>query len=411
MSVLTNGIKTSPYLEEMRGEASRQVDAIVHGRLVRDLLDELTDEIWNEFHVERIELLTSQLTVLPTQATQAGNLSAGRKVVISNELMTTFRLPYTGSRDLWRTVPKGELQVVGNDDPLAPVVVGGDDHLLIHVRATDRQWGEIVNDREQTIRALQTKIAWLNEEVDAHNQDLRAVVREQLLRRIEMVEHAAALDAESDVPIYRTPAQEQVPIPIERKILRPAVPNDAAPAGHHEPTMAREIYEDVVQTIEQMTLAMERTPTAAKLDEEEIRNLILIVLNANYRGAVAGEVFNGNGKTDILLRWEGANAFIGECKFWDGQKAFCEAIDQLFGYVTWRDTKAALIIFIRGGVPTEIMKKAKKALHDHCSVESERAGSSTTRGDFVLRSPQDPEQLVTVAVIGVVLPAPATAKS
>lgn len=42
-----------------------------------------------------------------------------------------------------------------------------------------------------------------------------------------------------------------------------------------------------------MTRAMERTPTAAKLREEELRNLILIVLNANYEGAARGEVFNG----------------------------------------------------------------------------------------------------------------------
>jgi hypothetical protein len=32
---------------------------------------------------------------------------------------------------------------------------------------------------------------------------------------------------------------------------------------------------------------------------------------------VGGETENGTGKTDILVRHEGANAFIGECKFWN----------------------------------------------------------------------------------------------
>jgi len=41
---------------------------------------------------------------------------------------------------------------------------------------------------------------------------------------------------------------------------------------------------------------MERTPTAAKLGEEELRNLILIVLNANYEGNVRGKCSTAQGR-------------------------------------------------------------------------------------------------------------------
>lgn len=56
------------------------------------------------------------------------------------------------------------------------------------------------------------------------------------------------------------------------------------------------MYQDVLRTIEQMGRAMEHTPTAAKLKEEELRNLILIVLNANYEGAVRGEGLTGRAR-------------------------------------------------------------------------------------------------------------------
>ncbi|UZG60387.1 hypothetical protein [Rhodococcus opacus] len=318
----------------------------------------------------------------------------------------TFRLPYTGSHELWNTVPKGELIVFGVDNPLGPVVVGGDDHLLIHLPAAGQTPATIRNDRLRVIGHLTTKVKWANQQVDGWNERLRAEVHQLLLHRVDLAEQGAALDATSDVPLYRAPAGEQVPIPIERKALRPSENSDgtAATADSADPVMAQEIYADIVQTIEQMTLAMERTPTAAKLDEEEIRNLILFVLNANYRGAAVGEVFNGEGKTDILLRWEDSNAFIGECKFWKGQKAFGEAIDQMLGYVTWRDTKAALIVFMRGGQPTEIMEKAKAVLRTHASFESESPNGTTTRGDFVLRSKRDEDRLISVALIGVVIP-------
>ena len=56
--------------------------------------------------------------------------------------------------------------------------------------------------------------------------------------------------------------------------------------------------------------------------------------------------FNFQGKTDILIRFEERDILVAECKFWKA-KAFLETIDQLLSYLSWRDTKAALIIFNR----------------------------------------------------------------
>lgn len=68
------------------------------------------------------------------------------------------------------------------------------------------------------------------------------------------------------------------------------------------------------------------------------------------RGSATGETFNKKGKTDILLRHAGNNAFVGECKFWKGEKSFLSTIDQLLGYLTWRDSKTAVIMFVKNGL-------------------------------------------------------------
>ena len=60
-----------------------------------------------------------------------------------------------------------------------------------------------------------------------------------------------------------------------------------------------------------------------------------------------GETFNYGGKTDILIRYQGNNIFIGECKFWKGPKSYLETIDQILRYVTWRDTKVAIFVFCK----------------------------------------------------------------
>jgi hypothetical protein len=63
--------------------------------------------------------------------------------------------------------------------------------------------------------------------------------------------------------------------------------------------------------------------------------------NGVFKGQATGETFNFQGKTDILIRVEGKNVFIAECKFWKGEKALLATLDQLLSYLSWRDTKAA----------------------------------------------------------------------
>ena len=57
------------------------------------------------------------------------------------------------------------------------------------------------------------------------------------------------------------------------------------------------------------------------------------------------EAFRYKGKTDICIEQDNRAAFIGECKLWSGSKGLSDALNQLLGYLTWRDSKAALIIF------------------------------------------------------------------
>jgi hypothetical protein len=45
-----------------------------------------------------------------------------------------------------------------------------------------------------------------------------------------------------------------------------------------------------------------------------------VQLNGAFKGQATGETFNFQGKTDILIRFEGKNVFIAECKFWKGRE-------------------------------------------------------------------------------------------
>jgi hypothetical protein len=123
----------------------------------------------------------------------------------------------------------------------------------------------------------------------------------------------------------------------------------------------------------------------------------------NTFGEASGETFSRSGKTDIFVVTAEGPVFIAECKFWAGQKAFGEAVEQLLGYLVWRDTKAALVLFIRENDVTGLSEKALQALRGHAQYI--RDGSPVAGNPTVyLHHAGDKQRLVRIALV--VVPAP-----
>jgi hypothetical protein len=133
-----------------------------------------------------------------------------------------------------------------------------------------------------------------------------------------------------------------------------------------EPALEEAEYQYIIKIMEDMSVMMERSPSAfERLEEEHLRDFYLVVLNGHYEGRATGETFNAAGKTDILIRENNRNIFIAECKYWHGEKSLIEAIDQLLGYLTWRDTKACLVIFNRNKKFGSMLAKLEVAVTGH----------------------------------------------
>ncbi|MGA9349778.1 MAG: hypothetical protein WBW48_13370 [Anaerolineae bacterium] len=89
---------------------------------------------------------------------------------------------------------------------------------------------------------------------------------------------------------------------------------------------------------------------------------------ANHLGLTSGRKLAD--KVDILIRHEKTNVFVAECKFWDGIKSVFKAIDQVLGYLTWRDSKAAVVCFIRNKELDPVLKQIETETANHpCFVK------------------------------------------
>jgi hypothetical protein len=54
-----------------------------------------------------------------------------------------------------------------------------------------------------------------------------------------------------------------------------------------------------------------------------------------------------------------------ECKFWNGPKSLVDAVDQVLSYLTWRDSKTAVLVFSRRKDFSRTVEEAQKTLHTH----------------------------------------------
>ena len=149
-----------------------------------------------------------------------------------------------------------------------------------------------------------------------------------------------------------------------------------------------------------MVHVIERSPKAfAHMGEEDLRSHFLVQLNGQYHGRATGETFNYQGKTDILIREGDRNVFIAECRIWKGEAELLKAIDQILGYLHWRDTKAALLVFNRNKAFADVLAKAPAVVQTHANCKKLIRQVSETEWRFLFASTDDPNRELQLAVL------------
>ncbi len=201
---------------------------------------------------------------------------------------------------------------------------------------------------------------------------------------------------QSTASIFPTPT-------IKKKIIaQPTVPSNKEFAS--EPFIAKENYEDILKVIYDSGKNMEKKPALYKdKDEEGLRDQFLFVLETRYEGTTAtGETFNRAGKTDIALKYaqDGTNIFVAECKFWHGNAEFLKAISQLFDrYLTWRDSKAALIMFVTNTSFSLVLENILSVIKTHPYFVRHLGNRGESSFSYIFHLPQDKNKLVYFEIL------------
>jgi hypothetical protein len=337
--------------------------------------------------------------------------------------------PQPGQGDLtarsWATVTRYTLVVPATGDPslfgmrtgifAAATIRGEIDHrgraLRLHCdNPKNADQAKAYFDR--VLDQIEQRLERTRAGIQGHNQKMARQIPAAVARRRAKLQEDRHLGTSIGYPIKKRPDAASYSVPLRRRQItlgRPARPSGSTNAYVPEPAIDDADYEAVLAVLRNARNALERgSSMTSKLGEDEIRDLLLVWLNAQFEGKAAGEVFNCTGKSDILVREGDRNVFIAECKIIREHKdsvrlVVTRALDQLLGYLVWRDTKAALLLFIRVIRGEEdVSAKVGEALATIRSYPNYmRPGKISTdeRHDFVLHANGDTNREIQLAFL------------
>lgn len=394
-------------LEERLKKAARRVDEIPQAQFVASTDHQIVESVATELEVTPIELHVDKKTLEQEEA-QVDVSHDSNRLFFDHEgpfyvpgTRFTISIPYTGQPELWNIAP-GHFWTIrprGNVRPPDKSDVG---MLYICIdHPADVQSAEPVERLlNETLREIDQCLKAQRAEIERRNAELPRVIREAVVRRRQSLNQGNRIAAALNIPLkHRSDAPDISAIPIKRKLKRP-LPSVPKPGEPPHPGIADEDYEHILAVTRHEGRTFEATPATYKdLGEEDLRNILLAHLNGHYEGAAAGETFRKTGKTDIRIEDSNRAAFVAECKLWRGSAELTAAVDQLLSYLTWRDAKAALIIFNKQAARfSELLTKVPEAVKAHRLFRNDLGSNQSGEWRFLLASAADTDLPVTVHV-------------
>ncbi len=261
---------------------------------------------------------------------------------------------------------------------------------------------EFEKEKQRAYSHAFSNLANINNSVNFYNSNLRqyiiSVFHENKDKRLSKNRFFSAIKVKKT---STSPSSYSIPIIEKKASIKPQCSTEKA--YNLEPTIDKTSYECIIKEIIQLGKSMEQKPSLyTGKDEEGLRDLFITLLETRFDSTtVTGETFNHGGKTDILMRHtDGSNVFVAECKIWHGQQHFKDAISQLFDrYLTWRDSKAALMLFIPGVKFSSVLDTIQASITSHPYYKRHIGNHGDSSFSYIFKLPQDDEKDVYLEVI------------
>lgn len=350
---------------------------------------------WNPPQLQEPQIASHREVELQRTISDYGRRSS--HTVRVNEIIV--HIPYSGDKDMFRMRPPQF-----NFNPPQANVRSDCLEIVLEVEKTDG--AKIRQTIEKFVRDLRYHLDQIDRCAAENNAALPYLIEQQIQARKKRILERRSLVASIGLPLaHRDGAAKTYAIPSVRRSPEVRMPQASHKPFVPEPALAESEYENILTIMRHMVRVMENSPHAfSTMKEEDLRQHFLVQLNGQYQGQATGETFNYEGKTDILIREKERNVFIGECKFWKGPESLTKTIDQCLGYLHWRDTKAAIVMFNRNKDFTNVLAQIEPTAKAHLGFKRLVRRPGETEWRFIFANKDDPNREVHLAIMAFDIP-------
>ncbi len=398
----------SDCLHAITRSIPQHVDSVPKDQFLVSTDGQLVDHFVSKFTIEPLQLYEDrkEMDQVETQVDVSGLFGrdwghgnrTGPLMVPGSRVDVS--IPFTGDFKLWKLKPstwrttslRAQVRPPSANEPGAMVFTVENPH-DVEPKVFKQELDRLLNDVRFYVENSRKEVEKFNKGVAQHVRTAVNARRERLIRH-------EGLSEVLNIPLRRREGVPDIePIRVEKRITTP-LPTPPKSGFKPEPGIADELYETILKIIRHEGRTFEAMPrTFAVHDEQGLRDIILAHLNGHFEGGATAETFRKLGKTDIRIEDEERAAFIAECKIWRGPKALDEALDQLFGYLTWRDCKAALIVFNKGVAGfSGLLEKVPGQLALHPLLVKDLGSQGAGEWRYLFRSKEDEARQINLHV-------------
>lgn len=292
--------------EEMKKEIYSQKDSY----LLTVNIDEYSDFLFNKHALSPIECDFNKVSIEKFRKQIQVN-DFGEKVSVEHVYVRIY-IPVAPNAQIRKI-----LELKASTFTLSPAKMSYIDGKII----TEAEAKE--TEIQRTIDEVKQEIEWRNRDIQLYNEPLKTQIRSTIMHRKNKIKNEEELldQITKKIPVVlrkRDKATSTIfpTVKVKEKIM-PIMP--PRPTQPEEIRLKEAQFKATLRLINHTCLAFERTPTTfLKLEEEDLRDIILSSLNGVFEGDAHGEAFSKLGKTDIYLKVSKGGVFIAECKFWQG---------------------------------------------------------------------------------------------
>ena len=314
-SLLFNSVDLRDVLAGQEKAMSIEVSSLSEDRVLNTAPEELCDYFVRKYRIEplvidesaiKVDYGDAQIDV--SQRFEYAVFDRGSPTYVTGTRITFF-VPFSGDPELFKCRPS----TFSLNPPRG--VVRGNELVFIYDRTT-QDVSNIGSDFDRERQSVQQNLSRIADQVEQFNSTIRSKVSQQIgARREKLLQDRGIIEGLGFPLKRRSGVPTTYASPEVRRRIVPQLPSVSTKPYRPEPTLEVNEYERILSVISNMVMVMERSPSAFKtMGEEDLRQHFLVQLNGQYEGQATGETFNCEGKTDILIRAEGKNIFIAECK-------------------------------------------------------------------------------------------------